>query len=192
MLHILSRGFVALILSAALAGCATTHMTPVSIENQTKGPDQDKALVVFMRPSNFGGAIQSALYDGDAYIGTLSANARIAYQAAPGKHMFMVTGESADFMEADLFAGQTYYTVVVPRMGIWKARFSFRPHNGQIEESDLQSWLSGTQEVVPNPEGLAWAKENQAAAMSLKGDYLTKWTSKPERDQQRLHPTSGR
>ena len=35
--------------------------------------------------------------------------------------MFSVVGEAADFLEADLAAGKTYYIQVAPRMGAWKA-----------------------------------------------------------------------
>ncbi len=39
----------------------------------------------------------------------------------------MVVSEAADFAKADVEAGKTYYVLVTPRMGWWKARFSLRP-----------------------------------------------------------------
>jgi len=192
MLRVFTRVSLLLFVLALLAGCASSHMAPVPIERQAKGPAPGKALVVFLRPSSIGGAVQSPLYDGDTYIGTLGMKSRIAYQAAPGKHMFMVTGESADFLEADLLPGKTYYTAVVPRIGVWKARFSFRPQNGQIDENELQEWLNATTEMTTGPDADKWAQENQAHAQSLKAEYLPKWHAKPDADKQRLHASSGR
>ena len=78
-------------------------------------------------------AIQSTVFDvtDDAprMVGIVSAKTKIAYEVAPGEHHFMVVSEAADFMRADLAAGKTYYALVTPRMGVWRARFSLLPPN---------------------------------------------------------------
>ena len=175
------------------AGCATTeHMT--AVEGDTRlSPDPGKSMVVFMRPSSFGGAILSTVYDGMDYIGTVPANTKFAYQTEPGEHMFMVIGESADFMKADLAADKTYYARVAARMGVWKARFSFIPYNGGSEE-ELQTWINSTKPMVMNEKGKIWAEQNAESIKEKHDKYLPEWEQKSEelRDRQTLLKSSGR
>lgn len=175
-----------------LGACASTHMMEVPEGQRATGPAPGKALVYFLRPSSFGGAVQSTIYDNDQYIGTVSANTHVAYQADPGKHLFMVIGENADFMQADLVAGKTYSAIVQVRMGVWKARFSLQPNNGQHPEVEIQGWLKQTRQVAVGEEGRRWAQENAASNQQLKAEYLPKWQAKPEGDKQTLHALSGR
>src|SRR5690348_12397408 len=147
-----SRGYtMKRLVLAAFAACAlvlmggcvatSTQMVKTSV---SPAPEEGKALVVFMRPSMLGFAIQSSVYDthgaGNEFIGIVSAKTKVAYQAAPGNHLFMVIGENADFMNADLQAGKTYYVLVSPRMGAWKARFSLLPiHDDASAKYNTQS-----------------------------------------------------
>lgn len=179
-------------LISLLSACASNHMTQVPVEEQTTGPEAGKALIHFMRPTSFGGAIQSTLHNGDEYIGTISANTRMCYQADPGNHMFMIVGESADFLRAQLLPDKTYYINVAPRMGVWTARFSLRPMNGQVPQQQIDEWVNRTQEVVVNEKGERWAEKNQQRVQELKNKYLPRWQQKAERDKQTLHPESGK
>ncbi|HID82492.1 MAG TPA: hypothetical protein EYH06_04890 [Chromatiales bacterium] len=181
-----------LLMVAILSGCVTSsHMTAVDSTPDKLKPQPGKSLLVFLRPSSYGGSIQSTLYDGDEYIGTISAKTKVAYQANPGQHTFMIVGESADFMQATLDEGKTYYTVIAPRMGVWKARFSLRPQNGQIPAEDIKKWMDATRLVEIGPEGKAWATENAASVMQKKNKYWPKWQSKPAASKQTLHSSSG-
>jgi hypothetical protein len=189
--RILNIALVA-IAGLTLGACASNHMTPIPSERQTVSPANGKSLIHFMRPTSFGGAIQSTLYDGDDYIGTISANKRLAYQCDPGEHMFMIVGESADFMAADLIAGKTYYVNVQPRMGIGKARFSLNPMNGQVPQKKIDRWVQATREVEVNEKGEQWAIDHRDSIDNLKSRYLPKWEAKPVDQQQRLLPESGR
>ena len=175
-----------------VGGCASKNMDLVNADAYVTKPSPGKALVFFIRDTSFGGAIQAALYDETEFIGTSSANTHIAYMANPGKHMFMITGESADFMEADLQAGKTYYADVVPRMGVWKARFSFRPHNGQVDRAAEERSLSGTKQVSVNASGIAWGEGSRNSAQKMKDKYLPEWQSKSDDTKQILHSDSGR
>ena len=183
---------LALVLMALFSACSTMtpHMTVVEGNTQLN-PEEGKALLVFVRPSNYGGAVQATIYDDTTYIGTVSANTKVAYQASPGEHMFMVVGESADFMQADLEEGKTYYAQVAARMGVWKARFSFIPVNGQISEAELNKWLMNTKLTTPNEQGQAWAKQNEADIIKKHDEFLPQWKSK-ESKKQILLKTSGK
>jgi hypothetical protein len=105
--------------------------------------------------------------------------------------MFMIVGESADFMEATLLPGKTYYAIVAPRMGIGKARFSLRPMNGQISQQKIDRWVTRTREVEVNEKGRLWAADHQAQIQRMKKRYLEKWMAKPRENQQRLNAESG-
>jgi hypothetical protein len=177
-----------------MQACTSAHLKPVADPAKAMKPEAGKALVVFIRDSAFGGAIQSTVYDGEQYISTVSSGTRVAYQASPGEHMFMVIGESADFMKANLLAGKTYYATVDPRMGVWKARFSFIPIRKDTPFSDIQNMLDSTDLMEPNAEGFQWAKENAADIRAKRLEYLAKWNAKAKTAQaeQTLNPDDGR
>jgi hypothetical protein len=188
----LIRSGFALATLLLLGACASTHMSDVPEGKWVAKPAPGKALIYFTRPTSFGGAIQATLYDNEDYIGTISANTHVAYQAAPGPHMFMVIGESADFMQANLNEGKTYYARVQPRIGVWKARFSLVPQNGQSNQAEVDGWIKGTREVQVNAEGRQWAKDNAESIKAKKAEYLPKWQEKSGEDKQILHANSGK
>jgi hypothetical protein len=57
----LIRWSLAMLLLTGLTGCQSSLM--VKSGGSEPRPEPGKALVVFMRPSSFGGAIQSSVYD---------------------------------------------------------------------------------------------------------------------------------
>jgi len=175
------------------SACTTMshHMTVVEAKTELS-PDPGKALLVFLRPSSYGGVVQATVYDDTTYIGTVSANTKMAYQATPGEHMFMVVGESGDFMQAELAEGKTYYARVAARMGVWKARFSLIPLNGQIDDEELNQWLKNTKLTEVNVQGQDWAKQNNADIMKKHDEYLPAWQGKADSKKQILLKTSGR
>ncbi len=98
-----------------------------------------------MRPSAFGGAVQSSVFDvataENVLVGIISSMAKVAYKTAPGELIFMVVGESADFMGAEVEAGKKYYALVTPRVGVWKARFSLKPmHKDELQSEEFMDW----------------------------------------------------
>lgn len=181
------RLITVLSLIALLGACASAHVTEVPDTQRVTKPAPGKSLLYFTRPSSFGGAIQATVYDGQKYIATVSSGTHVAYQADPGKHMFMVIGENADFMQADLSPNKTYAAVVQARMGVWKARFSLNPVNGPIPPEVIQN----TKQVISNDEGLRWAKENEASIKEKYTEYLNKWMAKPDAEKQTLRAESG-
>lgn len=154
-------------------------------DNQQPVPEEGKALVVFMRASFVGSAISASVYDAPDsdthFIGVVQNKQKIAYQATPGPHRFMVIAENADFMDANLEAGKTYYVLISPRMGVWKARFSLFPiHQDSADEYNLKSadfreWQAKTYFIVTAPDGQAWYEDNKDSVAEKKADYLKKW-----------------
>src|SRR5689334_4403957 len=102
MIRLLRCALLLLVLCAPSAFAKSKLMTPAS-ELQPK-PADGKALVVFMRPSFYGGAISSSIYDapdsGTTFLGVLKYKDKVAVQMDPGVHRLMVIAENADFLDA--------------------------------------------------------------------------------------------
>lgn len=167
------------LISILMIGCAAPNMK-FSVPSKTLiDQPADKALVYFIRPSNLGYKINAAVYDDAEFIGFVPYNQKLPYFAEPGKHLFMVVSEAADFINAELVAGKTYYIEVAPRMGMWRARFSLAP----ITKADLQTervkkWIS-TCRLIENKDGAErWAKENASSVSSKREAYLEKWNAR--------------
>jgi hypothetical protein len=167
------------------SGCVTSsHMTPVA-GNTALPIDPAQAQIVFLRPSSYGGAIQSSVYhikDGkEEFIGIVSTGTKVAYNVPPGEHLFMVIAENADFMIANMLPNKTYYALVSPRMGVWKARFSLLPiHNDpaakyNLNGDDFIKWMGSTKFVELVESGRQWYRENAADVAEKRAGYMVKW-----------------
>jgi hypothetical protein len=180
---------------AAGSGCAgsVTNMRPVAMVNTTPAPNE--SVIVFMRPSGTAFGIQSAVFeapDGQParLVGIVAAKKKVAYRTTPGDHMFMVIGESADFMQARLEPGKVYYALVTPRMGVWKARFSLAPVH-VANRFDLPGWQAGTAWVEMDQSSGQWAAENAADVERKRAKYLAEWLGKAPFDRPVLAPEDG-
>ena len=185
-----------------LGGCASNKMIE-SVEQAVPMPAADMAQVIFMRPSSYGGMIQSSIFDitaGEAQlIGIVSTGTQISYMLDPGKHKFMVVSEAADFLEANLSPGKTYYAMVTARMGAWKARFSMHPvRNGgdgdfQYQSEKFQKWLKKVRFVDNTTESTAWFEENKASIDEKQRKYWEVWQQKSAADlaERTLRPEDG-
>jgi hypothetical protein len=188
------------LLAAALllTGCAgeIKNMQSYTGDPAALVPAPDKAMIVFLRPSTLGFGVQSSVFHvGDSELelaGIVAAKMKTAYQVDPGSHLFMVIGESADFMSAELEAGKTYHALVTPRMGAWKARFSLRPVPKAGEDrAKLDQWLSECQWVEQNAASEAWARENMASIKEKQAKYYPAWMEKDEASRPKLNPGDG-
>jgi hypothetical protein len=187
--------FIAL-LPIGLAACGGAQMMKA---DQPEVIKQDEAMVVFMRSSFVGSAISASVFDVSGpetkFIGIINNGTKIAYPVKAGEHTFMVVSEAADFMQARVLSGRTYYAMVTPRMGVWKARFSFRPlRQNELSGSEFAGWNSGTHFVVNSPETQNWAAQNASDVASKRNQYWPEWNNKPANDRasQSLDPDDGR
>jgi hypothetical protein len=191
--------FAMILITLLASGCAGTvkNMSTVPQEKSVASPAEGKAMVVFMRPSGLGFAIQSSVFEivGDtpSLIGIVAAKKKVSYQLEPGKHLFMVIGESADFMSAELEPNKTYYALVTPRMGVWKARFSLKPiHADELISSEFEEWLKDCEWVEKSPATDSWFAANIASIQSKHQEYFAKWMSKDEEKRPKLLPQDGK
>jgi hypothetical protein len=184
------------LVSLLLAGCAgsSSMMRDVPADQSDYAPEPGQALVVFMRPSGLGFAIQSVVFDATPeepkLVGIVSAKTKIAYQVDPGEHRFMVVSESADFMDATLSEGKTYYALVTPRIGVWRARFSLHPvRKNEIGEKEFNEWIKDTRWVENTEQSDAWARDNMPSVREKQAENITEWLNKP--DKPILYPQDG-
>jgi hypothetical protein len=185
-----SAAFV-LVIGFALASCASSRMVDIPEPAYVNTPRADQATIVFLRPSTLGFAVQSAVFDvtdnPPTFVGIVSSKKKIAMSTTPGRHRFMVVSEAADFMDAELSAGKTYYALVTPRMGMWRARFSLRPMSGG--SPDLVGYLKDTNWVENTADSQAWAKSNLDSVLAKKAEYIGEWEAK--QDKPILHDGDG-
>ena len=178
---------VAIVLVAAvLAGCTSSKMTVIPETETSVQPGSGNALVVFMRPSFLGAAIQSSVFDitdgHPEFVGIVSAGTRIAHKSQFGMRRFMVIGESADFMDAELLEKKVYYVKVDPRFGWWKARFSLIPyHKQELQKPSFAEicndcgWLQNTE------QSRAWAQGHMHSIQSKMVEYLPEWSESTDK-----------
>jgi hypothetical protein len=197
--------FGALLVCVALvalpAQANSNKLMQPAAQQQAPQLEAGKAMLVIMRPSYYGGAIAASVYDitGDqtVLIGVLGPKDKIAYQVAPGSHRFMVVAENADFMEATLDAGKTYYAVVRARPGVWKARFSLLPIHAtssdqyNLQDPEFQKWNSASEWVERTERADAWFAEHQASIEEKRSDYLAKWDRMAPNDKAELILNAG-
>jgi hypothetical protein len=129
-----------------LSGCASSMMirSDMLIE-----PSPDYAVVNFLRPSSFGGAIKFGIWDSDNFIGVLTPKNYIQYKATPGEHIFMARAENWAVIKADVQAGRTYYIVGAPRMGVWKARVGLEVISP--DDPKLDKWMRSLKPTMVDP-----------------------------------------
>ncbi|MEJ2403320.1 MAG: hypothetical protein P8171_03385 [Candidatus Thiodiazotropha sp.] len=196
------RLFIIFLMALLLSGCASNPMK-VSDSVVVAPAQKSEAQVVFMRSSFVGKAINASIYDitGDKleFIGIISNGTKIPYTTSPGKHTFMVVSEAADFMESDLASGKTYYSMVTPRMGVWKARFSIRPikkdtqYKFNTSSDDFKSWLENTKVAVKSEKAIEWFNDNRDDIAQKKAKYLADWHTKSQQEiaERSLAPQDG-
>ncbi len=189
---------IMMIVALFVSGCAGSSdlMKTVSDNDAAYAPEENQSMIVFMRPSTLGFAIQSSVFDVSSgeneLVGVVSAKKKVAHMTTPGEHMFMVVGESADFMKADLGPGKTYYALVTPRMGLMKARFSLRPvTNSEIGSEEFNSWMNDCEYTENTDAAFEWAKHHAPSIQSKREKYLEDWNEKPDSKKPTLKPGDG-
>lgn len=142
----LISGVITLVGFLALTGCASSMMQPAVPQS---APESSRALVTFLRPSYFGGAIQFGIWDSDQFAGILEPGSYIQILVSPGEHVFLARAENWSYVHAELEAGRQYFILAKVFPGIWKARVAYDPiRQGDPEtDADIANWLSGLKPI---------------------------------------------
>jgi len=115
-------------------------------------PDRNFSVITFFRPAVFfGDGVKFSLWDGENFIGIMTAGNYIQYMAKPGKHLFMALGGKGSALKADIAPGKNYYVAgrVIP--GAFKGHLRLFPAN--IDEIDkINTWFEEMTQIEMVPE----------------------------------------
>ena len=179
------KKLIILSLASILTGYALTITT--ALAQAVPAPEPGKALIVFMRPSSYGALNKSSVFDitsgNNEIISIVRATKKLTYSVDPGKHLFMVIAENADFMAADVEAGKTYYTLVQVRPGVLKARFSLVPiRKHELDGEQFRKWDNKTKLIEGDEKSAAWAQKKASSIEKKRAKYIVKWNEKSADD----------
>jgi hypothetical protein len=134
--------WLALVLFAA-AGCAASSSYMTEAQSLPLVAPSGKALLVFMRPSSLGFAVKFTVLDSQGrYFGDALAGGYYAIPIEPGPIAVYASGENDSALKGTVAAGNVYYVLVDPNMGVFSARvdlLAVKPGTEQWEER--KEWL---------------------------------------------------
>jgi hypothetical protein len=122
--------------------------TPVAAAPAAAAAADGSSKIVFMRVSKQTSSVNAALFDvtepgAPKYIGTVNSAAKLSYSLSPGLYTFMAVGETAEFLQATVTAGKTYYALVIPRSNATSFRLEPVRQN-EIGGKEFTSWDRST------------------------------------------------
>ena len=154
----------------------------------------DESKMVFMRVSKQSGGSDAALFDvtepGEPkYIGTVGAASKFTYSFKPGLYTFMVVGETAEFMQASLLGGRTYYALIIPKSGA--KRFALEPvRQHELGGKEFAGWDRGTKTTNGGAQALSAAEASEKRVRYWQSDWMKK--SESQRAELTLNAEDGR
>ena len=183
---------------ALAAGCfaqMSSEMRRAAAPVPAPGPNE--SVVVFMRPTEAFACCQAKVFDvrdaaADELVGIIAPYTKVAYKTTPGKHFFMVVGEDASFLRAELLPGKTYYVRVYTTQGqTVKERYELVPLRRAELDSGAFRALDAGDLLENTPESLAWAEENRDEVQQRKAARLRVWLDTSDDPSAALHPEDG-
>jgi len=160
---------------------AAASFTPVAAPVAATAMAADaSSKVVFMRVSKQSSSVNALLFDvtepgAPKYIGAINSASKLSYSLSPGLYTFMAVGETAEFMQATVVGGKTYYALVIPRANA--TRFALEPvRQHEIGGKEFTSWDRGTK-MAGNDSPQSY---NAADAAEKRQRYWPEWSKKPE------------
>ncbi|MGB5082309.1 MAG: hypothetical protein WBO23_16395 [Burkholderiales bacterium] len=192
-----------IIMGALLSyGCGSAPGRSAAQPSATVRPLPGKTLVVFVRALSSDATSvdyrRSPVFEigsgasAPELVGILPVRTMLAYQMNPGKHLFMVVGENADFMTADVVAGTTYYVLVTGRVATRTAFYALRPVTRREQNSnEFRELVASSKWVERTTEWDAWAIANRGFVTSRQSESYRAWLRKADSEKQHLRPDDG-
>jgi hypothetical protein len=184
--------------------CARTPFGLLAVSPvQTVAPSPGKALVVFYTPDltdycpesgSADRAFPPSVYhlngDTQELLGFVDMGGKVAYQAPPGRQMFMVNGvENVDFLEAHLDPGKTYFVYISSfKIGV-NSRYVLNPvrrdpsapsyqlhgHKLNLQEEWVTYRIEQSKYVEKTQRALQWYESNKAKLDDKRHTTLPRW-----------------
>lgn len=150
-----------------LGGCAAAPMRPAKFHAAAEPP---QATVTFVRQHIWlGDGIHLYLWDGDTFIGTLSAGTLVQYRVAPGPHVFMANSENWSYVKADLQPGKHYFIKANMFPGVLTMRSVLTPVPNTDERIKTWPTTLKVMEVIPEKKDKYIQEQTPNARMALQG-----------------------
>jgi len=177
--------FVLVVVILLAAGCVGKSKYMRSAMPPAEGLSASKAIVYFIRPSGYGGAIHFKIWDyyksDYNLIGLSQAKSYFAYECDPGKHLFIGFAENKRAVEADIEAGKSYYIITQVKMGGWKARMVFIPVTRESEFwNQVDSYKKELHFIVPEKEVLAQWESAKKVRIQKELNEVISYLNTPE------------
>lgn len=175
---------MALLGMALLSGCTgSSGMARVSDAKIAAAPQPDKATIVFYRIGSRADTNHALLFDASVdpphLIGIVNGGMKIAYVGDPGKHRFMVNGANANFMDAEVMPGKTYYVEITLDFGLWREGFALKPQRGN--DPDVAATVSALTWFENTPKSQGWVGQHMARVLRQRDAALPKWEAKEDK-----------
>ena len=124
---------------ALITGCATTQMLKGE-QPPALAAKPDKALLVIVRDSFFGGAIVFWNYLDGKFIGETMGKTYFVTDVPPGEHYVVAATENTGIAHLNFEAGKSYFLQQGIAMGMWRARTSgFYPMTAAEAQKSIQN-----------------------------------------------------
>ena len=170
------------------------YMHHHSLQTLMDGPE-DRARVVFMRPSHFNHVEKLLIVDGAGrYLGDSLAESYFTADVEPGTQMFVGVGAKAAPVDAMLEAGKTYYVLVRPHAHMTR-RTTFELLRALPERDPIDTWLrESTRYEADTAAGQAWldSKDHQLQPRLLEASKRLWHMQESKRRQRTLLAADGR
>lgn len=189
------RVLIAVLSIVLFVGCSSTNtMIEQSVNQALPLPSEERAQIVFLRPSSYFQAMATLLYEaapsGDRLIAPITGHNKVVYEAEPGTRVFFSNnGVMAHFMTAHVEAGKRYYVLVRPIHGYG---FQLRPirSDGKTDydtsHPEFPSWLSETAIVEASSTAAATIASVQAGYNNSRAKGHAEWMEKSEEQRAEL------
>lgn len=110
-------------------------------------PAEGKAVVYFVRVSDYGYAASFEFFHGDKFIGIFKGKNYMRYELDPGKQLLWASSENKEFITAELEAGGSYIVIVDVIIGVWKAHVGLSP----ISSNDKELFERAKKLIISEP-----------------------------------------
>jgi hypothetical protein len=163
---------------------------------------KDESLVVFLSPENPGEIRRITIHDvstpAPKFVGFAESNSRLSYRVRPGKYTFMVSFLEAEFLEATVADGKTYYVVVSQnvgrRAGVMNRYYLLAIKGAGLADLDFVRLSRNATPMSLSESGERWGAARTRDFTAKKEKYWHRWLALPPQQRKLfvLEATDGR
>jgi hypothetical protein len=163
---------------AVICGCVSLPKTSTIVQRISQ-PPAGKALVNFHRPSNYGGAMAIAIFDGNGKMLVDLPGASLCQRVCdPGENVFITWADHVTVVKADLSPYKIYDIMVDVSMGWVQANIVLIPLTKQDARrsklAEFEKREKQTMAINPDsPRVAEYEAKSQQRIQQIKKDFLS-------------------